>query len=100
MIARIWRGAVPHEKAEEYLGYMMETGVQGYRAVAGNRGAYVLRRDAEDRSEFLLLTFWDSMEAVRRYAGPDPERAVYYPRDKEFLFELEPKVRHYEVIEG
>jgi heme-degrading monooxygenase HmoA len=56
-----------------------------------------LRRTHEGNTEFLLISYWDSYEAIRAFAGDDLERAVYYPRDQEFLLELEPKVTHYEV---
>jgi heme-degrading monooxygenase HmoA len=96
MIARIWRGVTSAEKAEQYLEYLMETGVKDYRAVPGNRGVQVLRRTYEDKTEFLLLSLWESYEAIRAFAGDDLERAVYYAKDEEFLLELEPKVTHYE----
>lgn len=51
----------------------------------------------EGRAEFLLISLWDSMEAVRRFAGDDAEKAVYYPADKDYLLTFEPKVAHYEV---
>jgi heme-degrading monooxygenase HmoA len=97
MIARIWRGVTPAEKAERYLEYLMETGLKDYRTVPGNRGVQVLRRTYEGKTEFVLISWWESFEAIGAFAGNDLERAVYYPRDKEFLLELEPKVTHYEV---
>src|SRR5207245_2274940 len=76
----------------------------GYR-IGGNaarvvikRGAVVLRRTEGDRTHFLLITFWESFDGIRRFAGPNPERAVYYPLDKEFLLEFEPTVTHYDVL--
>ena len=97
MIARMWRGVTPAEKADEYFEYLMETGLKDYRAIPGNQGVQVLRRSYEGKTEFLLISFWDSYEAIRVFAGDDLERAVYYPKDKEFLLELEPNVTHYEV---
>ena len=97
MIARIWRGVTPAEKAEQYLDYLMETGLKDYRAVPGNRGVQVWHRTYDDKTEFLLLSLWDSYEAIRAFAGDDLERAVYYPKDREFLLELEPNVMHYEL---
>ena len=97
MLARIWRGVTPAEKAEQYLAYLRETGLKDYRTVPGNRGVQVLRCMYESKTEFLLISFWESDEASGAFAGNDLERAVYYPRDKEFLLELEPHVTHYEV---
>lgn len=100
MVARIWRGLTARAKADEYVRYLEVTGVRECRATPGNRGVLVLRRLDGDRAEFLLISFWDSLDAVRAFAGPDVERAVYYPEDPEFLLELEPSVRHYEVLSG
>src|SRR5690348_12476065 len=97
MIVRIWRGVTSAEKAEQYLEYLMETGVKDYHAVPGNRDVQVLRRTYEGKAEFLILSFWESFEAIRAFVGDDLERAVYYAKDKEFLLELEPKVTHYEL---
>ena len=98
MIARIWHGETAAAKSEEYLGYLNETGVPDYRATRGNRGVYVLRRIEGDRAHFLTLSFWDSIDDVKRFAGPDPERAKYYAADEEYLLGFEPEVGHYEVV--
>jgi heme-degrading monooxygenase HmoA len=100
MIARLWHGAVPAGKAEEYMRYLERTGLPDYRATPGNRGVYVLRRGEPGVAHFLLLTLWDSRDAIRAFAGDDMDRARYYPEDAEFLLELEPTVTHYEVAGG
>ena len=76
----------------------MATGIKDYRDTKGNQGVYVLRRIGEERAEFLLLTLWESWDAIRQFAGDDVEKAVYYPEDPGFLLALEPKVEHYEVL--
>ena len=96
MIARIWRGVTSAEQAEEYFEYLMETGLKDHRAVPGNRGVQILRRAYEGKAETLLISLWESYEAIRAFAGDDIERAVYYSKDQEFLLELESKVTHYE----
>jgi len=98
MIARVWRGVTPASKGDEYLEYLKATGLGEYVKVEGNRGVRVLRRIEGDRAEFLLISFWESIAAIRSFAGHDVEKAVYYPEDKAFLLELEPKVVHYDVI--
>lgn len=98
MIARLWHGAVPAEKAAAYERYLEKTGLPDYRATPGNLGVRVLRRVEGDVAHFLLVTFWDSWDAIRAFAGDDVDRARYYPEDEEFLLELEPRVLHYEVI--
>jgi len=98
MIARFWRGVTPKSKSDDYFTYLQETGLKDYRETKGNRGVYVFRRIEGDRAVFLLLTLWDSYEAIKRFAGPDYEKAVYYPEDRKFLLELEPNVTHYEIL--
>ena len=99
MIARIWRGVVRLEDADEYAGYIADTGFAEYGKTAGNRGAWMLRRDEGERTEFLTFTLWDSVEAVKAFAGEDYEAAVLYPEDERYLIEHDPKVKHYEVVD-
>ena len=99
MIARTWRGWTAAADADDYVEYLNETGLKEYRDTPGNRGAWLLRRIEGDRAEFVTLTFWDDMEAVKRFAGEEPERAVYYPEDERFLVEREDTVTHFELIE-
>lgn len=97
-IARIWRGVTLAEKAEEYLEYLMETGLKDYRAVPGNQGVQILRRTYDGKTEFLLISLWESYEAIRAFAGDDLEKSVYYSEDEAFLLEKEPRVTHYETL--
>lgn len=97
MIARIWRGRTRAEHAGEYAAYVNETGVTQQRGTPGNRGSMIFTREQGDEVEFLVVSLWDSLEAVRAFAGERPETAVYYPEDERFLLNLEPEVRHYEV---
>jgi len=71
-----------------------------YRATPGNHGAWILRRQIDGRVEFITLSFWDSMAAVRAFAGHDPERAVFYPEDDRFLVDRELTVHHFELFGG
>jgi heme-degrading monooxygenase HmoA len=98
MIARTWHGAVPAEDADAYHEYLLETGVPDYQRTPGNRGVYVLRRTEGGTAHFLLVTLWDSLEAIRGFAGDDIERARYYPEDEAYLIEREPSVTHYDVL--
>lgn len=98
MIARTWHGVVPAEKSDAYHEYLLETGVPDYQRTPGNLGVYVFRRTEGDTAHFLLLTLWDSLDAIRAFAGLDVERAKYYPEDEAYLLELEPTVTHYEVL--
>ena len=99
MIARIWRGITPVDKADAYLAYLRETGLKAYAGVPGSRGVTVLRRNQGEHCEIMLVSLWDSMDAVRRFAGENPERSVYYPNDPDYLLDMEPLVRLYEVAD-
>ncbi len=98
MIARMWHGRTLAEKADDYLEYVKKTGINEYRSVEGNRGQYILRKIDGDVADFTVLSFWESMDAVRAFAGPEPEKPVYYPEDEGYLLELEDKVEHYDVV--
>jgi heme-degrading monooxygenase HmoA len=100
MIARIWRGATRDTDAEAYVEYLRHTGLKEYRQTPGNLGAWVLWRVVEDRAEFVTLSFWESKEAVRRFAGDDIEQAVFYPEDDRYLVDRGQTVRHFEVVPG
>jgi heme-degrading monooxygenase HmoA len=99
MIARTWRGVTRAEDADVYLEYLNATGLREYRKTSGNLGVLALRRVTADRAEFLLISLWESMEAVRRFAGDDPERAIYYPEDDRFLVERGERIEHFEVVQ-
>lgn len=98
MIARTWHGRVPTAKADAYEQLLERTGYADYRATPGNRGLLALRRTEGDVTHFVLTTFWESVEAIRRFAGDEHERARYYPEDDAFLLEKEPFVAHHEVL--
>lgn len=97
MIARAWRGATRAVDADDYLQYLRDTGLAEYGRAPGNRGVLTLRRLDGDRAEFLLISLWESDEAVRGFAGEDVNRAVFYPEDDRFLIERGEEVVHYEL---
>lgn len=98
MIARIWTGQTRAADADAYAGYLARTGFPDYRSTPGNRGLLALRRVEDDRATFTLVTMWDSMHAIRAFAGDDPKRAKYYEQDEDFLLSLPERVTHYDVI--
>lgn len=98
MIARIWRGWTSQSDRDEYLRFLRKIDIPGITATQGNLGAHMLNRDlADGRTEFMLLSFWDSMESVRGFAGDNPELAVFAPGEDRFLVEREESATHYEV---
>ena len=98
MIARIWKGVVREADKDIYHEYLKKTGLNEYASTPGNRGVYTLRRVSEGTCEFLLLTLWDSWDAIKAFAGSDYEKAVYYPEDDRYLLEKRPLFEHYEVL--
>jgi heme-degrading monooxygenase HmoA len=98
LIARIWRGQTLPERAEEYTTYLDEAGVRKIAAIPGNRGVQMLRASSGDLVEFQVLSYWDSLDAVKRFAGEDIEKVNHLPRDPEYMVGAAPVVRHYEVI--
>ncbi len=98
MIARIWRGAVRTDDADEYAQYIRDTGFAEYGRTDGNRGAWMLRRDDGGETEFLTLSMWDSREAIKAFAGEDIEAAVLYPEDEKYLIG-ESTIAHYDVVD-
>lgn len=100
MLARSWDGDTRIQDGDEYVEYLRKTGVADLRATDGNLGVFVLRREDGDLARFRMLSLWESEDAIRRFAGEDPERARYYPEDERFLRALSPWVEHYEVVIG
>jgi heme-degrading monooxygenase HmoA len=98
MIARIWRGVTREADKDTYFEYLQKTGLEEYASIPGNQGVWVLRRVDDGKSEFTLFSLWDSWDAIKAFAGPDPEKAVFYPEDEKFLLERGPRVIHYEVL--
>jgi heme-degrading monooxygenase HmoA len=101
VIARIWQGRTRPGMGKQYFAYLEQTGLKEYRATPGFRKVLVLTREIGDATEYVLITLWENMEAVRRFAGPEPERAVYYPEDDRYFPQEErsPHVRHFEVAD-
>jgi len=96
----MWHGRVPVSKSDAYHAYLQRTGLADYAATPGNRGVFVMRRDEGDVTHYQLLTLWESIEAIRRFAGDDYTRARYYDEDDAYLLEREPLVTHYEVLQS
>jgi hypothetical protein len=97
MIARVWRGVVPVEKAEDYSRYLSGFGFEDYASHPGNLGIYVLHHGEGSRVHVLLLSFWTSRDAIVSYAGTDIDQAHYYPYDLECLIDPAPRVEHFGV---
>ena len=98
MIVRMWHGRVPTAKAKTYREFTIARAIPDYQSVEGNLSVHILEREEGDVTHFITLTFWKDLESIKGFAGEDVETAKYYPEDKDFLLEFEPKVVHYEVV--
>lgn len=98
MIVRMWHGIVDAAKADEYAEFMKQRAAPDYGSVDGLQKLMFLRKNETDIAHFLLVTHWDSMESVKKFAGERPEKAKYYPEDDEFLLEKEETSALYEVF--
>jgi heme-degrading monooxygenase HmoA len=97
MIARLWHGWTSRENAEAYEALLRGEILPGIHRVAGYRGAHLLRRDQEDEVEFVTLTLFDSMDAVRAFAGEDFEEAVVPQEARALLARFDQRSMHYEI---
>lgn len=100
VIARAWHGKTPREKADEYEKYLAGA-ITKFPSIKGNLGYQLMRidggPDGDPYTEFQVISYWESLEAIHAYAGEDIRRTRDLPRDKEFLVGLEPYVRNYEL---
>ena len=96
---RVWRGWTRLEDTGVYPDYIFATGIAEYEATPGNRGAYIVSRAEGDRSEFLTISLWDTLDSIVAFAGDDIAQAVFYPEDDEYLVDRETTVSHFVVHE-
>ena len=97
MVARIWHGRTPIDKADEYKQYLFEVGVKKIASLPGNRGVQLMMNKTADQGEFMVVSYWDSIDAIKGYAGETYTKVHDLPRDKEFLIDMETLVRHFEL---
>lgn len=98
VIARMWHGRTLTSRADEYYVYLKEAGIDKIRAIEGNLGAQVFRRTNGKATEFTVISYWESRDAIKRFAGNDIEKTHFLAKDRQYLLELEPKVKHFEVL--
>ncbi|HTZ36419.1 MAG TPA: antibiotic biosynthesis monooxygenase [Stellaceae bacterium] len=99
MIVREWRGWASREHAAAYPEHFRTVVLPELRALAGFVGATLARRDDGARVEYLVLTRWRSLDAIRAFAGGDIGRAVVEPGAAAALVAFDETVRHYEAVE-
>jgi heme-degrading monooxygenase HmoA len=98
MIARMWRGSAIRERADDYIKHLQQSVVPELSQIDGFKGIYLLRRESSDGVEFVVLTLWESMEAIRKFAGENPEVAVVAPAARALFREYDAKVKHFEIV--
>src|SRR4028118_1352077 len=96
--ARIWRGRTRRERADEYEAYNYEAGIKPLIEKA--LGVQTFREDREDESEFMTISYWESVEAWGAFAGGDPAAIHRLPRDAEFLVELPERVQVLRLLQS
>jgi len=94
----MWHGRVKHDNAEAYRLFLIGRAIPDYESVDGNLSVKILERHEDDSTHFITMTSWESLEAIKAFAGEEAEKAKYYPEDDGFLLEFEPSVVHYEVV--
>jgi len=97
-VARRWHGRTSASVADEYARYLYEEGVKKLRATKGNLGVQVFRQSHDEIVEFTTISYWESRDAIKAYAGKDIARTHHLPRDPQYLLELEPTVEHFDVL--
>ena len=98
MITRTWHGRTSLEDADHYLNFLLHEGTKEYLQTKGNLSVKVWQQKDKDCCHFWTVTEWTDIEAIKRFAGEDYEKAVYYPEDDGILLEFEEKVNHYETF--
>jgi heme-degrading monooxygenase HmoA len=98
MISRQWRGLAHARHAEDYAQHLRSETFPQLRAIQGFVGAQLLRRRVDRGVEFLVVTQWESLDAIQRFAGADAEAAVVPEKVQKMMIDFDRRVRHYEVI--
>ena|SRR2546425_1963446 len=98
MIARTWRGYTTHANAEPYATALQAEILPGIMKVPGYKGSYLLRRLYDEEVEFVTVMLWDSLKALRQFAGPDYEQAIVPVERRQLLSRYEKRSAHYEIL--
>jgi heme-degrading monooxygenase HmoA len=97
MIARHWRGWTEITNADAYEKLLMDKVLPGLKNVEGYRGGYILRSNGSEEAEFVVVNLFDSLDAVKRFAGSNYDVPVFEPEARKLLSKVEPLAHHYEV---
>ena len=97
MISRHWIGIVRNDKVDEYISHLESSVFPNLTKIEGLQNAYYLKRAVREGTEFLIVTEWDSFDAIRIFAGPDYEKAVIDPYAKTLMVSYDRIVKHYSI---
>jgi heme-degrading monooxygenase HmoA len=97
MIVRMWRGQARAAKADAYECFVTTKVFAELPAIAGHRGAYLLKRPVGEEVEFIAVTLWESLASIRAFAGDNIDRAVVEPEARAILSSFDESVRHFEL---
>jgi heme-degrading monooxygenase HmoA len=98
VIARLWCGTAIQSNAEAYIAHLRSRTMPELARIPGQRGASVLQRSTTSGVVFTVITLWDSLDAIRRFAGSDPEAAVVPPEARALLASYDDRAVHWEVV--
>ena len=100
MIARFWRGYTKHNNASEYQNFLLKTFLPRLHRLNGYKKSYVLRNDKAHDVEFVVITLWESFEAIKEFAGPNLHTPVIAPEAEKLLTRFDEQAKHYNVWES
>jgi len=98
MISRLWHGWTTQKNADAYENLLRAEVLPGIHRVRGFKGAHLLRRDVKNEVEFVTICWFDSLEAVKEFAGEDYEVAVVPPPARKLLSRFDARSAHYETV--
>ena len=98
MISRYWCGIARPASAEAYVRHLQTETLPAIRKLPGFLGASILRRSVSSGVEFLVVTQWASIEAIRAFTGADVDTAVVPQEVRDMMVTYDRTVRHYEVL--
>jgi len=98
MIARVWKGQTKIEHSETYTKIIVERDIPDYRKTKGFVKLTFLKRTDKEFTYFKLITFWENLEVVKNFTGPELEKAVSYKKDVSYLVDFPGSILHYEVF--
>lgn len=100
MIVRSWSARASKDKAHHYVEHARTRVFPQLAALAGHKGALLLREERKDDVQILVLTFWDNMDVIRSFTGPNPDVAVVEPEAQAVLLDYAKAAQHYELVEA